>query len=213
MDNLWGDLMFVDLNWVLQTHKIFPKTVLHVGAHLAQELKYYRELGLVSGTFIEASPSTFSNLNELLDGDPDFTAIQALLSDSDGSIVDFHIASNEQSSSLLSPSGHLVEHPDVLFNQDPIQLVTQRLDTLNLGLFDLIVMDVQGAELKVIKGGIDTIKEAKVFLLEASLGGLYSGDCTINEIVAFLTPYGFSPVSLRIGNNRWGDAIFIKANH
>lgn len=202
--------MFVDLNWVLQTHNIHPKSVLHIGAHLAQELPYYREVGLVSGIFIEASPSTFLELSEILEGQADFSAMQALLSDTDGSVVDFFLANNGQSSSLLNPTGHLNEHVDVTFSQKPIKLTTHKLDSLSLGTFDLIVMDVQGAELKVLNGGTNTIKDAKVILLEASLGGLYEGDCTINEIIAFLTPYGFSPVDLKIGRNRWGDAIFIK---
>lgn len=204
--------MFVDLNWVLKTHNIFPKSVLHIGAHLAQELPFYREVGLLSGIFIEASPATFLELGKILEGQSDFSATHALLSDSDGLIVDFFLANNGQSSSLLNPSGHLSQHPDVTFHQEPIKLTTRKLDILNLGIFDLIVMDVQGAEIKVLSGGTKTIKDAKVILLEASLGGLYEGDCTINEIIAFLTPYGFSPVDLKIGSNRWGDAIFIKNN-
>jgi FkbM family methyltransferase len=202
--------MFVDLKWVLLNHNLYPQTVLHLGAHLAQELPYYLEAGLKSGTFIEADPSTFSKLNDALKNEPNFRAIQALLSDQDGMQVDFHVASNEQSSSLLIPSGHLIQHPDVHFNESPIQLTTHRLDSLSLGVFDLIVIDVQGAELKVLRGGVDTVKNAKIVLLEVSLGGLYAGDCTINEIIAFLTLCDFAPVSLKIGPNRWGDAIFVK---
>jgi hypothetical protein len=114
------------------------------------------------------------------------------------------------SSSLLEPGLHLTEHPDVKFDSQPIKIKTKTLDSLSLGKFDLVVMDVQGAELKVLSGGIETFKDADALWLEVALGGLYKNDCSINDLSEFLAPFGFYPVYVIIGSTMWGDALFIK---
>lgn len=199
------------LSTVLGIHDISPKRVLHIGAHMAQELSMYKDFGAESGVFIEAHPEICHRLSEHLFGHKDWQVIEALLSDKDGDVVNFWVSSNDaMSSSLLKPQLHLTEHPDVLFDDVPIKIKTKTLDSLALGDFDLIVVDVQGAELKVIEGGIETFKNADALWLEVSFGGLYQDDCTINDLTMFLSKFGFYPAYVVIGSNLWGDAFFVK---
>ena len=199
------------LDHVLGIHGINPKTVLHIGSHLAQELQMYKDFGAISGVFVEAHPEVYARLKNNLNNEKNWKTIEALLSDTDNEIVNFWESSNDKmSSSLLKPSLHLTEHPEVSFSETPIQLLTKRLDSLNLGKFDLVVLDVQGAELKVLSGGVETFKDADALWLEVALGGLYENDCSINDLTAFLSPYGFYPVYVVIGSTLWGDALFIK---
>ena len=201
------------LDQVLGIHGLKPKTVLHVGAHMAQELPMYKNFGAESGVFIEADPSVYSRLSNSLANEQDWNTVEALVSDINNLEVDFWTSSNDKmSSSLLKPGLHLTEHPDVIFDSVPIKLKTKTLDSLNIGKFDLVVIDVQGAELKVLKGGIETFKDADALWLEVALGGLYEGDCTINDLVEFLSKFDFYPVYIVIGNNLWGDAFFVKRN-
>ena len=196
---------------VLNIHNLHPKTVLHIGAHLAQELEMYKSYGIFQGTFIEANPEVYLRLKESLKDESRWHTIEALLSDVDGEESDFWVSDNDKmSSSLLKPDLHLTEHPDVKFEDIPIKLLTRTLDCLLLNNFELIVMDAQGAELKILKGGMDTIKNADAIWIEVALGGLYKNDCSINDLVHFLSPYGFYPVYVVIGNNLWGDALFVK---
>lgn len=200
-----------NLSTVLGIHGLAPKRILHVGAHLAQELQMYKNFGAESGIFIEAHPEVYSRLKTILQDEICWSAINALLSDKDNEIVDFWQASNDNmSSSLLKPGLHLTEHPDVLFSENTIKLQTQTLDSLDLGKFDLVVMDVQGAELKVLKGGIETFKDADALWLEVALGGLYQNDCSINDLTLFLSNFDFYPVYIVIGSTMWGDALFVK---
>lgn len=198
----------------LQTHSVHCTSVLHIGAHLGQELHDYKQAGCLKGTFIEGDPTTFERLNEVLKNEDSFNAIEALLSDEDGAIVDFFKASNDgMSSSFLKPAPQLaIEHPEVLFDSVPLKLKTKKLDSLNLGFFDLLVLDVQGAELQVLRGGMNTLLNAKAVVLEVSIKKLYEGDSTINELIAFVTPFGFSPVSLHINSHGWGDCMMIKVD-
>ena len=83
---------------------------------------------------------------------PDFAGINACLSKDNGTIDFFRASNNGNSSSILKPQRHLDHYPEVAFKQT-IKIKTLPLDSLNLGKFDLIVMDVQGAEHLVIEGG------------------------------------------------------------
>lgn len=206
-----GVKIMYSLDHVLAIHGIKPKKVLHVGAHIAQELSMYKAFGAQSGVFIEADPSVYSRLNAHLKDEDNWQAVEALVSDTSDSEVSFWLSDNDKmSSSLLRPALHLTEHPDVMFDNEPITLKTKTLDSLNLGKFDLVVIDVQGAELKVLSGGIETFKDADALWLEVALGGLYEGDCTINELVEFLSKYDFYPAYVVIGSTLWGDAFFVK---
>jgi FkbM family methyltransferase len=201
------------LNHILGIHGLKPKTVLHVGAHMAQELQMYKDFGAESGVFIEADPTIYPRLSNSLIDEKNWNTVEALVSDVDDIEVDFWISDNDRmSSSLLKPGLHLTEHPNVRFRPIPIKIKTKTLDSLNLGKFDLVVMDVQGAELKVLKGGIETFKNADALWLEVALGGLYEGDCNINDLVEFLSKFDFYPAYVLIGSTLWGDAFFVKRN-
>lgn len=203
----------IDLIKVLDVHQVKPKRVLHIGAHLAQELSIYKSLGCSSGIFVEADPVTSRELSASLENENNFEAIEACLSDKSGELVEFFRASNHGvSSSILRPAMHLAKYPEIEFNKNTLQLVSKCLDDLNLGTFDLVVLDVQGAELKVLRGGMETIKDAKALMIEVSIIRLYEGDSHISEIVEFLTPFGFSPVALNVFAEGWGDCLFIRGN-
>lgn len=206
-----GIKVMYSIDQVLGIHGLRPKTVLHVGAHVGQELSLYKNFGIESGVFIEAHPEVYTRLSQSIENEDSWRAVEALVSDVDGVEVDFWTSSNDSmSSSLLKPGLHLTEHPDVSFKEEPLKISTKTLDSLNLGTFDLVVMDVQGAELKVLKGGIETIKHADALWLEVALGGLYQNDCSINELSEFLAQYDYYPVYVVIGSTMWGDAMYVK---
>lgn len=77
--------------------------------------------------------------------------------------------------------------------EDPIEekkdIVT--LDSLKLGQHDFIKIDVQGAELDVLKGGIETIKQARFLLLELSFVDYNHDSPLIDDILAYTRTLGF----------------------
>ncbi len=54
-----------------------------------------------------------------------------------------------------------------------------------------LVMDVQGAELKVLQCPSQTLIQLKYILAEAADFNSYDGGCTLQELVRFLLPLGF----------------------
>jgi FkbM family methyltransferase len=184
--------------------------VLQIGANRGQEAAAYWEAGVRRGTFIEAHPQTFERLQKTVSDYPGFRAVNALLSDVSGQQTRFYVASNgAQSSSMLKPSRHVNEHPNVTFT-DAIMLATTRLDELKLGEFDLVAIDVQGAEMQVIRGGLATIARSAALWIEVSQGGLYTGDSKVEEVVSMLGLLNFGLVDLHMNRHGWGDAFFLK---
>jgi FkbM family methyltransferase len=184
------------------------KSVLHIGGHFAEEADEYLSAGIELAIFIEGDPTTFSIMQKRLENFPKFKGICSLLSDKTGKSK-FYIASNGgASSSLLFPDRHLVKKPSIKFEKE-IELPTARLDDLNLGQFDLVVIDVQGAEKLVIQGGLETINKAKALWVEVNSGSMYRGDADSSQIVEALSE-NFVPVYMNMGANYWGDALFLK---
>jgi len=77
---------------------------------------------------------------------------------------------------------------------ETIHIQTATLDSRNYfdgEPIDLIKMDVQGAELDILKGGEKTVKNAKHLLIETSLVEYNQGAPLIEDIVDQMKQYGF----------------------
>ena len=193
--------------------------VIHVGANLGQEFDSYRRAGLESAVYIEPIPEIFAELEKRVSADPRHHAINALCSDRDGEDVEFHVASNQgQSSSILELGTHAVRHPEVTY-VGALRLRTATLDhivfetpSLDPRPLNCLVMDVQGAEAKVLAGAKRTLAQCHSVFTEVSEGGLYEGDARWEEIVAMLKAEGFVLRCLDIHFLGWGNAFFVKSS-
>ena len=76
--------------------------------------------------------------------------------------------------------------------QKPVRVDGERFDSLGLVSPKLICMDVQGAELEVLKGFGNMIHQVKVIILETSLSENYIGGSTFAEVNAFLESKNFT---------------------
>lgn len=192
--------------------------VIHVGANLGQEFYSYCRAGLESAVYIEAIPEIFAELQKRISADPRHQAINALCTDREGDDVDFHLASNEgQSSSILEFGTHAARHPSVKY-VGTLKLRTTTLDrivfdtpSLDPRPLDCLVLDVQGAEAKVLAGGKRTLAQCRFVFAEVSEGGVYKGDAPVEEIITMLRAEGFHLKSLDIHRAGWGNAFFVKS--
>lgn len=132
--------------------------LIHVGAHDGDEVKYYRSGGLNNVVYIEPLPHIFEKLERKLTRISNHVALQELCWDKDDEIISFNIASNDgQSSSAFPMSAHKDIWPEIV-EVDTIELTTVTLDTILARprfencLFDYLVVDAQGAELRILSG-------------------------------------------------------------
>jgi FkbM family methyltransferase len=198
-----------------------PRGVLQVGASYGQEMNWFVENGIGAGVFIEPLPEPFGVLSRTCMQRPHFVAVNALCAEESGQRVSFHVASNGgMSSSMLAPANHLTEFDFVRFDQT-VELTTHRLDDVVAFLehnghgtacaaLDFLYMDTQGAELKVLKGAGQVLQRINSIVTEVTRNRMYEGTPSLNELIAFLEPMGFTLNNVNFDKHHHGDALFVR---
>jgi len=112
----------------------------------------------------------------------------------DGTTRDFHVCANPLTSSLYKPNDRLLS----LFHNLPLPVVettrveTRRLDDLpDLAACDLLKIDVQGAELDVLRGGPRIASGALVVDVEVEFVPMYEGQALFGDIDVHLRGLDF----------------------
>jgi FkbM family methyltransferase len=183
-----------DPNWFLAG----SKGVIHVGASNGQERDLYNKYP-VSVLWVEAIPAVYQTLLNNLQNYPRQKAVNALITDRDGDFHDFHISNNSgESSSIYEFHDHKAIWPEVSFT-GTIRLRSATLPAVlnNAGIkssdFDVLVLDVQGAELLVVKGAGSALDSIKFVKAEAADFESYKGACTVATLSQALEQRGFVP--------------------
>jgi FkbM family methyltransferase len=191
-----------------------PKGILHVGANRGQEAEEYQKAGVNHVVWVEALKDVYadlvSNVSKYC-----HTCINACVSDVEGKKVVFHESNNEgQSSSYLQLGTHKTAHPEVHFLKDH-EMTTTTIEELyinhSLDGLDMLVMDIQGAEMDALKGSVSRLPEFKIVYLEVNTQHVYEGCALLPEIDKFLRGYGFKKAEERIFKQwGWGDCLWTR---
>lgn len=175
------------------------KGVIHVGGNMGQARDIYAQYRLPV-IWIEGLPSAWRQLADNIVGYPNQRALNYLITDKDGEYLDFHVANNDgQSSSLFDFGKHTEIWPEIKYTET-IQRFSTTLKTallrhsVNMADYDTLVMDVQGAELLVLKGAGDLLDGFKYIRAEACDFELYKGGCQLKDLDDYLVPRGFERV-------------------
>ena len=197
------------------------RSVLQVGASGGQEIPLFTSCGVTHAVMIEPLDYPYSILFGNTRGLQNYLPVQSAVGATDGEVVTFFVASNDgQSSSILKPAQHLAAFPYVEFN-DTVKTNSFTLDTIarsvkanNPGFpeeYDLIYIDVQGAELEVFKGASKCLLSSKYIFTEVGFGGGYENDVSYLRLAQYLDAFGYKLVSLDIDpTHGYGDAFFMR---
>lgn len=206
--------MLIPFDQLFARHKIKATGVLHLGAHLGQEAEAYAAQGIRNVVWVEALPDIHMRLRKNVSNYPGHITFQACLSDKDDEEVVFRVASNEgQSSSYLEFGTHSTEHPSVVFTNS-LKLKTSRLDTLlfrngiALGERWFLNVDLQGAELKALRGMGGMLYRFDHAYIEVNERELYKGCPLVQEIDRYLGCFGFVGKETKMTNHGWGDKYY-----
>jgi FkbM family methyltransferase len=183
-----------------------PRGIVHVGAHVAEEMEHYLELGPALIVWVEADPAQVVRLETAIrrrESPIRQIAIEALVTDVDGQELDFHRFSNKgQSSSLFRATQTLHERwPDVRETGEVLRLTSSRLDTalrkasVGPDEIDVLALDIQGAELMALAGAGDYLSHAEFIETEVSQEEIYDGAPHAGAVEAVLADRGFRPVT------------------
>ena len=169
------------------------KGVLHIGAHFAEEAEEYSN-ALKPVLWIEADPKIFQALNSRISKFHRQQAKCALLGDSNVSEVKFYRASNEGASSSVFNLAQNHGFPNLKIEQEltlPMVRLDSILSTSDIEPLDYWVIDVQGAELNVLRGAGALINLANFILVEASNREIYKGGVKFSDLNNFLGENNF----------------------
>lgn len=184
--------------WERQTNAFLSdvRGVVHIGANSGQERDLYASRGLPV-IWVEALPDVHKELLKNISGYPGQVAYNYLLTDENWKEYDFGVANNGgQSSSIFDFADHKKIWPHVHY-EGSIKLRSTRFDTmvveesLDLGGYDALVMDVQGAELKVLQGMGDLVDNFRYIRTETADFEVYKDCCQLKDLDEYLIPRGF----------------------
>ncbi|MGB3508659.1 MAG: FkbM family methyltransferase [Microcoleaceae cyanobacterium] len=204
-----------DLAKLCWQNSIQPRGVIHIGAYEGEEIQAYREMGIAKVLFVEANPQVFDRLQKRMAGMPEVRVANYALCERNG-LVDLHVAVNEQSSSILSPK----DDSDQSIYTREISKVTVEAKTLDSLLaeleltpedFNLLNIDIQGAELLALQGATNALQFVDGINIEVNYEEIYQGCPLIDDIDEFLEKVGFHRVATTTPyHHSWGDAFYVK---
>ena len=199
---------------MIQLHDVRPNGILHIGAHKAEELEEYTS-NCFNGNgrifWVEAIPDLALDLKNRLD--PKLNSVyNAVIWNEDDVEMTFNITSKTASSSVLEFGTHAETYPDISV-QEKIQVRTKRIDSLfsREDKFEIMILDIQGAELQAIQSTGDLINDIKWIFTEVSKSQVYKGSALVSELDAELQKLGFERVfTVWERSLGWGDALYAR---
>lgn len=187
--------------------------IVEAGAHSGKDTVSLCKLW-PSGTIyaFEPIPIVFKQLVERTKECTNVYCYPLALSSSNGTALLYVSEQCTQASSLLEPYRCLEEHPERIF--EPIEVSTITLDAWaqqeNITHVDFLWLDLQGAELAVLRASPRIVSTVSVIHTEVNLFERYKDAPLYQEICQWLESQGFSAVQEAIGPRGWGDVLFVR---
>jgi FkbM family methyltransferase len=201
--------MSFPLHKLIEKYNMEVKGILHVGAHDCEELNEYETyIERNKILWIEALPDKVELCKQRY---PNVLIENAIVSDKI-ECVRFNVANNGQSSSILDFGLHSQFHPGVHYVYS-FEAETKLLKDIiyNYDIeYNYLHFDIQGAELKAIKGMEEYLPKVDYLYTEVNSDYVYKECALIEEIDEYLLKFGLVRVETYISECKWGDAFYIR---
>lgn len=203
--------MILDFDYVHKKYDLNIAGILHIGGHYGNVISDYQKYGVNNIVLFEPLYENFSILSENIKKTNDNIIAHQVALGNDNKKVLMNVSDNEgQSSSVLNPKVHLTAHPEVSFiGTEEVEM--KKLDDYNYNDYNMMVIDVQGYELEVFRGGVKTLENIDYIFCEVNRDEVYEGNAKIEEIDNFLLKQGFERVEVEWYYSQvFGDAFYIR---
>ncbi len=204
----------------LQVKKLFSRepVVVDIGGAHGDTTAYF--LKLIPGCRVynfEANPDLASQIKKRF-ADERVKPFSVALSDKEDTIT-FHIANNTFNSSYKT-----INNNDQFQEVRSVDVPASPLDTImekesDVAEIDILKLDVQGAELDVLRGASQTLKKTKLLIVEQSVDSPYEGGSKYFEVDKFLRDAGFDLLDIVIAFRKDGlvltefDSIYLQKKY
>lgn len=186
--------------------------IIQVGAHIGSELQTLKTLS-TNILMFEPQKNIYNQLVKNIENESSIIAENIALGSSAGTLTMYkEHANGGQSSSLMMPALHTVQYPGIVFT-DTEEVEVKTLDSYLEGStkkYNLMLLDVQGYELEVLKGASNTLKQVDYILSEVNRAELYKGCPMVEELDLYLSSFGFKRIITSWDGYTWGDALYVK---
>lgn len=165
-----------------------PEYIIDVGAHLGKFSIKCRELWPNANiNMFEANPNSEDALRLL-----NIPYTIALLTDEIGKEYTYYMTKKW----LLSSGNSIFKENTSEFDRDNLiekKLISNTLDNIlpNIEKVDLLKLDTQGSELKILSGAKKIVEKTKYILIECSVYEYNKGGCLIGDIFDFMNKNNF----------------------
>jgi FkbM family methyltransferase len=184
----------------------------HVGADSIELARIFPRSSVFS---FEPVPEIFHQLKKNTRKFKNISCYQLALSDATGSAT-MHVSSgrSDASSSLLQPTGHKEDHPDVFFEKN-IHVNTITLDDWaqknNIQKIDFLWLDMQGFEFQMLNASSKIFPHIKAIHMEVSLREAYSQSMLYPDLKKWMNERGFDVITEAVPEGTdMGNALFVK---
>ena len=165
---------------------IRPKTIIHVGSHFGQDNHQYERLKVPNIFWCEADPIC---VKELRSRYPRSQVVEGIFWSAVGMKMDFWLMPNRAQNSLFNP-----KKPSE--NIQKMEVVTTTIDKvfgdLELAKPIMLILDVQGAEIEVLRGATKILPQVTFLICEITKESTISEfSVTQGEIESLLTPFRY----------------------
>lgn len=213
------------INECIYTHNYFTEKI------NTEEIKIVFELGSRDGldtkeiynfynnskiyTF-ECDPNCIDDCKKNIHGIDSIKLVTKAVSDTNGKVTFWQSTDYKGTSSLYE---YDFKDNKKYFNQEKINVDSIRLDDFckseNIDGIDLLCMDLQGGELKALKGLGELLNNVKYIITEVQNERMYYNSVLYVELIDYLKKYNFKVIcdDLSIGEHGiWGNALFERIN-
>lgn len=181
------------MRWSLENLRALgfkPARIVDIGAYAGEWTSLASSIfPEASILMVEAQQEKKPSLDAIASLDPKRLHVRiALLGAVDRDGVEFH--QFETAATAASLFSDQMGHPHRV-TQRRMETLDDVLQSSQFGSPDLLKLDVQGAELEVLKGGAKALDSAELVLMEVSVIELYQGIPLLHDVTTFMHAKGF----------------------
>jgi FkbM family methyltransferase len=199
---------------LLDSMGIVIRGILHIGAHMCEELDTYSRWNLSPNNIVWVDANERLIARNKARGIPN---LYYAVMDEVSRTSEFKITNNGESSSLLELGTHAKDYPGVVVVETrkvqttslPEFLATNSLSATDYNLWNL---DIQGVELAVLRGATSLLHHVDAIYTEINSHEVYKGCGLVTEIDALLADHGLKRVLTFNTSAGWGDALYVRVS-